>query len=423
MTPQQFVGKWSGIEGGAERANYALFLSELTEALDLPRPEPADSRSTYRFEYPVRGDAGQPYRIDLYKRDAFILEAKQSRWVGQKNELVGQADMFSADREAHAGRARRYDPLMRNARNQAWNYANRLPADQDRPPFLIVCDVGRTLEFYADFSGQGRNYRAFPSERERIVPLEALLDEAPRAFLRRVWTEPRTLDPALKRAQATSAIAAHVAQVSQALEKDHAPEEVASFLSRWLFALFAQSPGVGLLPEGSVTRLLAECLEAPDRFMMLAGDLFRAMDEGGDCLALRTTVRRFNGSFFKDRRAFPLAPEQIGALIEAARADWANVEPAIFGTLLEKALSPSDRTKLGAHYTPRPYVERLVIATVMDPLRADWDAARAVAEAARAAGDLDAARLEILAFHERLLRTACSTPPAAPATSSTSPWS
>ncbi|HEV7401529.1 MAG TPA: hypothetical protein VGO11_01335 [Chthoniobacteraceae bacterium] len=50
--------------------------------------------------------------------------------------------------------------------------------------------------------------------------------------------------------------------------------------------------------------------------------------------------------------------------------DWRDVEPAIFGTLLERALDPVERHKLGAHYTPRAYVERLVIPTVVEPLRA-----------------------------------------------------
>ena len=52
MDVQDFIDRWRGREGGAERANYVLFLRELAEALDLPIPEPADSRSTYRFEFP-----------------------------------------------------------------------------------------------------------------------------------------------------------------------------------------------------------------------------------------------------------------------------------------------------------------------------------------------------------------------------------
>jgi len=68
----------------------------------------------------------------------------------------------------------------------------------------------------------------------------------------------------------------------------------------------------------------------------------------------------------------PLDNVQLSLLIEAAQADWKQVEPAIFGTLLERALDKRQRHKLGAHYTPRAYVERLVTPTIMDPLREDW---------------------------------------------------
>ena len=66
-------------------------------------------------------------------------------------------------------------------------------------------------------------------------------------------------------------------------------------------------------------------------------------------------------------------------LLRAARANWTEVEPAIFGTLLERALDPTERHALGAHYTPRAYVERLVLPTVVEPLRADWANAQAAA--------------------------------------------
>lgn len=63
------------------------------------------------------------------------------------------------------------------------------------------------------------------------------------------------------------------------------------------------------------------------------------------------------------------------------------MEPAIFGTLLERALDARERHKLGAHYTPRAYVERLVMPTVIEPLREEWEnvyatAAQLFAEAA-----------------------------------------
>ena len=82
----------------------------------------------------------------------------------------------------------------------------------------------------------------------------------------------------------------------------------------------------------------------------------------------------------KSAIAIPLEKEEIGELLAAAKADWREVEPAIFGTLLEQALDEKERARLGAHYTPRAYVERLVVVTVIEPLRQEWAQVQATAE-------------------------------------------
>ncbi len=100
--------------------------------------------------------------------------------------------------------------------------------------------------------------------------------------------------------------------------------------------------------------------------------------------------------------ALPLDQAQIDLLIDAGRADWRHVEPAIFGTLLERALDPLERHKLGAHYTPRAYVERLVLPTVIEPLREEWTAVHSAAFALHEQGkDLDAIKL-VAGFQVRL---------------------
>lgn len=107
-----------------------------------------------------------------------------------------------------------------------------------------------------------------------------------------------------------------------------------------------------------------------------------------------------------------LTAPQLELLIEASSALWRDVEPAIFGTLLERALDPVERHKLGAHYTPRAYVERLVLPTIMEPLRAEWDAVRAAALAEMHSGkpaDAVATVREYLQHlcHVRILDPAC----------------
>jgi hypothetical protein len=83
-------------------------------------------------------------------------------------------------------------------------------------------------------------------------------------------------------------------------------------------------------------------------------------------------VRHFNGNLFSSAKVYDLPQEFKGELLEAAKRDWRSVEPAIFGTLLEQVLTKAQRAQLGAHYTPRPYVQRLVSATFGDLLQEEW---------------------------------------------------
>ncbi len=97
--------------------------------------------------------------------------------------------------------------------------------------------------------------------------------------------------------------------------------------------------------------------------------------------------------------------DEIGLLVLAAEKTWNHVEPAIFGTLLERALDGKERAKLGAHYTPRAYVERLVLPTVIEPLRADWAGVQAAAASLIEDGKNDEAKAVVEKFHGALAQT------------------
>jgi len=305
---------------------------------------------------------------------------------------------------------------MRNARKQAEDYAFRLPADHPAPPFIIVCDVGYVFEVYADFSGSGRAYGHFPDRKGFRVRLEDLRRPEIVERLKAIWTDPQSLDPSRHAARVTRQIAERLAAVSRRLERNHPPEEVAHFLMRCIFTMFAED--ADLLPRGQFTALLEDCLEGPDTFAPLLRDLWKRMDEpvyeNRFFSGFKTHLRYFNGGLFHDARAFPMTKEEIGELLAASRHDWRYVEPAIFGTLVEQALDPAERRQLGAHYTPRSYVERLVEVTVMEPLRADWNAAQLKAGDAKERGDLKEAVAAVHAFHHalcttRVLDPACGT--------------
>jgi SAM-dependent methyltransferase len=406
---EAFIERWRG-SGGAERANYAIFLTGLCEIIgvDGPRPAPSD----YSLEYPVtfRHPEGTSStgRIDLYKKDCFVLEAKQSTDA----KLAEQLPLFGAEAAGSAARGGtvrgtdRWVMAMQRARAQAEGYAKALPTAHGWPPFLIVADIGHEIQLFADFSRTGKNYSQFPDAQRFRIRLDDLRRDEVRKLLHGIWTEPMALDPSRRSAKVTKEIAAHLAQLARSLElrcKD--AEHVAQFLMRCLFTMFAQN--VRLIPEGSFTRLLEELASTrrPDKFKPQVEQLWQAMNAGGFAHAIEEFVPAFNGGLFADNSALDLEIEEIGVLLEAARYDWREVEPAIFGTLLERALDPRERHKLGAHFTPRAYVERLVMPTIIEPLREDWAAAQASALLLAAQEKRVEALAEVRRFHEKLCAT------------------
>ena len=422
---EAFIARWKE-SGGGELANTQTFLNELCDLIGVQRPDPSREETAlndYVFERQVtrlHDDGSQSSRrIDLYKRGSFVLEAKQgASGAGNRKASAAQVDMFGAEAgKARAGTARRgtdgWITAMQRARGQAERYAKDLPREHGWPPFLIVADIGYCFELYADFSGQGKAYEQFPDRRGFRILLDDLRKPDIRARLKAVWTDPHSIDPARRTAEVTKDIAARLAIVARELEKTHEAEQVALFLMRCLFTLFAED--VALLPKASFTRLLSDLKADPSKAHIALEALWKEMNTGAALSGwLREPVRRFNGGLFKDARALPLTAEMLSELYIAAKQDWTQVEPAIFGTLLEQALDKRERHRLGAHYTPRTYVDRLITPALMEPLREDWMAARAEVQ-----GHLDADRKEkalerLRAFHAglcevRVLDPACGT--------------
>ena len=439
MEIEDFIGKYWGKPGGAERATYQMFLTELAQLLGAPTPDPGagGELGAYQFEGPVKSEAALGKkgtgRIDLYKRDCFILEAKQSQLKpGEalpanppEDVLEPVKDLFgniTGYTSPSGKRAPRYDRLMAEARIQAERYSLALPGGHKPPPFLIVADIGRNFEFYFDWTGDGRGYGFFPDQQNYRVSLEQLRDEAVRALLKGIWLDPASVDPRKKAVAVTRDIATRLSRVATSLEDTQRSinpgvsdallamgiEETSLFLMRVLFCMFAED--VELLEKGSFTLFLDESRSKSDRWWQSGlRDLWQAMNNAdannrfwnhGDAL-----VRYFNGNLFSSAKVYDLPQEFKGELFEAAKRDWRSVEPAIFGTLLEQVLTVSERAKLGAHYTPRPYVQRLVNATIGDVLMPGWEAARDSARALEEAGDHPAALAAIRAFHARLCAT------------------
>ena len=129
---QNFIARWQN-SGGAERANYALFLTQLCDLLGVPQPDatkPDDADNAYVFERSVTfhhpDGSTSTGRIDLYKRGCYVLEAKQGVEKREQEAALSEAGKAKA-KTAKKGTAMRgsaaWDEAMLKARGQAEQYA------------------------------------------------------------------------------------------------------------------------------------------------------------------------------------------------------------------------------------------------------------------------------------------------------------
>ena len=245
--------------------------------------------------------------------------------------------------------------------NQLRQYALAL----ENPPLLIVSDMARFRI--------RTNWTNSVSETHEFT-LDDLADGVTRDRLKWAMSDPERLRPGETRQAVTERAAATFAELAQGLrDRGHDPQTVAHFVNRLVFCMFAED--VGLLPGSMFTRMLERTRRDPDKFADYASRLFGAMATGGDVGF--EAVAWFNGGLFDDDTALPLDREGVETALKAAALDWSEIDPSILGTLFERGLDPDKRSQLGAHYTDRDKIMRIVDPVIVRPLLAEWKSAKA----------------------------------------------
>ena len=344
MTPGEFIAKWRASELKESSAAQSHF-NDLCEMLDEPTPTDADPTGEwYCFERGARKDSGGDGWADVWKRGCFAWEYKGKH----------------ADLDAAFNQLRQYALALEN------------------PPLLVVSDMARFRVRTSWTNCVSETYE---------FSLDDLADAATRDKLKWVLSDPERLRPGETRQMVTERAASTFAELAQSLrERGHDPQAVAHFVNRLVFCMFAED--VGLLLGNIFTRMLERTRRDPGRFEEYAARLFGAMSTGADVGF--EAVAWFNGGLFNDDAALPLDKAGIEAALKAAALDWSEIDPSILGTLFERGLDPDKRSQLGAHYTDRDKITRLVDPVIVRPLLAEWGMEKA--SIAVALGRAEAAR-------------------------------
>lgn len=182
-----------------------------------------------------------------------------------------------------------------------------------------------------------------------------------------------------------------VTGVAESLKRRDAAEddEIRHFMLQSVWCLFAED--LRLLPDYRFTAIVDDLIR--DQRRSSADDLaqlFHWLSTPGDrpSEGMYADVPYANGGLFAEPARVHLNKDELERLRAAANFDWTEVEPAIFGSLLEGALGADAQWKLGAHYTAEADIMKVVLPTIVEPWRARIDACNTLADVHAALHDL-----------------------------------
>lgn len=161
------------------------------------------------------------------------------------------------------------------------------------------------------------------------------------------------------------------------------------FMSRLLFCFFAED--TGLFPaENLFTNSIKQWTKTDGSDLgQFISDAFLAMstDDETERYSLSDIIRKFpyvNGGLFKDRLPIPHLSRRARALIiNCGDYDWADINPDIFGSMIQAVITPEMRSGLGMHYTSVPNIMKVIQPLFLDSLTDEFNAAVATKDRKR----------------------------------------
>lgn len=173
------------------------------------------------------------------------------------------------------------------------------------------------------------------------------------------------------------------------INDDEALHCINIFMSRLLFCFFAED--TGLFPsENLFTNAIKQWTKTDGSDLeQFVGEAFLAMstDDKEERYSLSDVIRKFpyvNGGLFKDRLPIPhLSRRARTLIISCGEYDWADINPDIFGSMIQAVITPEMRSGLGMHYTSVPNILKVIQPLFLDSLNEEFNAAVAAKDCKR----------------------------------------
>jgi hypothetical protein len=341
-----FADEWKGAH--YERAESQTFYNEFFEVFGVTR------RRVASFEEPVKKLGDERGFIDLFWKGVLLVEQKSSG-----KDLV-------------------------RAKQQALEYFPGLK-EYELPRYVLVSDF-QIFELH-DLDENTKVRFSLHQLPDHIEHFAFILGVQKRSF--------QDQDPVNVKASEL------MGKLHDALKASgYEGHELERFLVRLVFCLFADDTGI-FEPRDIFSALIAQRTNTDGSDVGLwLSQLFDVLNRpvAQRQKALDQDLAQFpyvNGDLFEERLAFPAFNSAMRSLlIDALDSSWDKISPAIFGSLFQSVMSPSERRSQGAHYTTERNILKVIEPLFLDDLRVEFKRLNERRDSGR--------RKALEAFHEKL---------------------
>ena len=148
------------------------------------------------------------------------------------------------------------------------------------------------------------------------------------------------------------------------------------FLSHLLFCFFAEDTGI-FKQESIFTKTLVQHTDSSGKDTHLfLNDLFERLNSEEENL-FPDYLARFeyvNGGLFKDPVESPkFTSKAYKTLVTLGELQWKNINPDIFGSMIQAVVIPEYRSNLGMHYTSVENIKKLIKPLFLDELESEFE--------------------------------------------------
>jgi hypothetical protein len=148
------------------------------------------------------------------------------------------------------------------------------------------------------------------------------------------------------------------------------------FISRLLFCLFAEDTGIfeDNLFTSSIQRYTKEDGSDISDYLDWSFNIMNVSLRKAETPSIIKQFPYVNGGLFSKKIQIPkMGAKARRLIIECGELNWKDINPDIFGSMIQAVVNPEERANQGMHYTSVPNIMKVINPLFLDELRGEYN--------------------------------------------------